>query len=290
MRSVVKISQLHPLGTLVLIGGGDFEESEQVDRVLLELAGGPETSVAFLPTPHPSPRVGEKFVEYYRSLGARNVRVAPVFTRDDAEDERHAALLREAQLIFIGWGSDICLQEVIQVSPVHAAFEDAYRRGAILAGTSAGARAAGEFVIAPANGPVGLRGGLDEGPRRENAGVPLDQRTELQIWRGFNWLPGFGVEAHLAEWGRYGHLLLMGALRPDLTWIGMDERTAVIIEAEGAVRVVGSGNVLVARRAPSVRARPPEAGRALEARGLRIDVFADGSRTTLDELRTPLED
>jgi len=60
-------------------------------------------------------------------------------------------------------------------------------------------------------------------------------------------------------------LLLMGALRPDPTWIGLDERTVLIVDPEGAVRVVGSGNGLVARRAPSVRARPPQVGRALEA-------------------------
>jgi cyanophycinase len=277
-------------GTLVLIGGGDYQESERVDRVLLDLAGGPEAPVVFLPTPHPSPRVGEKFTQYYRSLGARNVRVAPVYTADDAREEGNAALLREAQLIFIGWGSDIRLQEAVQDSPVHAAIEAAYEGGAVLAGTSAGARATGDLVLTPASGPPGLRGGLDEGPRREYPGVPLEERMELQIWPGFNWLPGFGVEAHLAEWNRYGHLFLMGAPRPDLTWMGLDERTAAIIDPGGAVRVVGSGNVLVARRAPSVNVRPPEPGRALEARGLRIDVLADGSRTTLDELRAPPAD
>jgi cyanophycinase-like exopeptidase len=97
------------------------------------------------------------------------------------------------------------------------------------------------------------------------------------------------VEAHLAEWNRYGHLLLMGALRPDLTWIGLDERTALFVEPTGEVRVVGPGNVLVARRAPSVRAVPPQNGRPLEAHGLRLDVLADGSRTTLEELRRPSE-
>lgn len=277
------------LGTLVLVGGGDYEQSEQVDRFLLELAGGPDTSVVFLPTAQPSRRMGEKFTAYYQSLGARDVRVAPVYEPEDASSEENAQLLLDAGLIFIGWGSDTRLQRIVTNTPVHAAIEAAYQRGAVLAGTSAGARAAGELVISPANGPVGLRGGLDEGPPSIEMGVPMDQKTVLQVWPGFNWLPGFGVEAHLAEWQRYGHLLLLGAIRPELTWIGLDERTALVIHPGGEAEVVGSGNVIVMRRSPAVRAVPPAPGKALEARGLHLDVLAHGSRTTVDELRRPRE-
>lgn len=53
-------------GTLALIGGGDYEQSEQVDRFLLELAGGPDTPIVFLPTAQPSRRIGEKFIAYYQ--------------------------------------------------------------------------------------------------------------------------------------------------------------------------------------------------------------------------------
>jgi cyanophycinase len=233
--------------------------------------------------------MGEKFVEYYQSLGARNVRVAPVYEAGDARDEANARLLREAGLVFIGWGADTRLQQVITGTPVQAAIEEAYRGGAVLAGTSAGARAAGELVISPANGPVGLRGGLDEGPPRAYNGLPMDQQAVLQVWPGFNWLPGFGIEAHLAEWQRYGHLFLMGALRPDLTWIGLDERTALVVYANGGAEVVGSGNVLVMRRNPSVRAVPPQPGKALEARGLRLDILSHGSRTSIEELRRPAD-
>ncbi len=274
-------------GTLVLIGGGNYEESEQIDRFLLDLAGGMDTPVVFLPTARSSRRMGEKFVEYYQSLGARNVEVASVYEPDDAQSATNATMLREAGLIFIGWGADTRLQEVVTNSPVQAAIEAAYHAGAVLAGTSAGARAAGELVISPANGPVGLRGGLDDGPRRPYDGLPMDQQSVLQVWPGFNWMPGFGVEAHLAEWNRYGHLLLMGALRPDLTWTGLDERTALVVRPGGAAEFIGSGNVIVVRRNRSMRAEPPRPGKALEARGLRIDVLAHGSRTTLDELRRP---
>ena len=276
------------VGPLALIGGGDYEQSERVDRFLLDLAGGPGTPVVFLPTARPSRKMGEKFVEYYRTLGASNVQVAPVYEPEDAHDPANAEMLRNAGLIFIGWGADTRILQVVRDTPVHAAIEGAWRGGAVLAGTSAGARAAGELVISPANGPVGLRGGLDEGPVRPYNGLPMDQQTSLQVWPGFGWLPGFGIEAHLAEWQRYGHLMLMAALRPNLTWVGLDERTALIVHASGEAQVVGPGNVVVARRNPDVRAEAPRPGKALEARGLRFDLLADGSRTTLDQLRSPV--
>ncbi len=274
-------------GTLALIGGGDYAESAAIDRVLLRLAGGPDTPVVFLPTTHASRRMGEKFAAYYQSLGARNVRVAPVYEREDAGQEENARLLREAGLIFIGWGSDYRLQQVVTGTPVLAAIEEAYHGGALVAGTSAGARAAGEMVISAANGPVGLREGLDDGPPLSRAG--MEDNVPLQLRRGFNWVPGLVIEAHLSEWNRYGHLLLMGALHPELTWIGIDERTALVIDPNGEAEVVGSGNVFVVRRSPSVQAVPPRPGKALEARGLRLDVLSNGSRTTLDELRRPAE-
>jgi len=157
------------------------------------------------------------------------------------------------------------------------------------AGTSAGGRAAGERTISPENGPVGLLGGLDAGLPQPSDGLPLDQKTILQIWPGFNWLPGYGIDTHQAERNRYGRLFLLGALRPDVTWIGLDERTALIVHPDGNAEVVGPANVLVARHSPSVQVRPPQPGQALEARCLQLDVLGHGSRATLDEFQQPCE-
>ena len=292
-------------GTLVLVGGGDYEQAEQVDRFLLDRNGGPTTPVVFLPTARTSRRMGEKFIEYYHSLGARDVRVTPVYEREDANNEENARMLREAGLIFIGWGNDNRVQQVIWETPVYAALAEAYHRGATVAGMSAGARLMGEIVISPANGPVGLREGLDQSPLygapvRSEAPRPQPGAADtlapepkaplpLQLRPGFNWLPGLGIEAHLAEWNRYGHLLVTAALRPDLTWIGLDESTALVITPDGEAEVVGRGNILVARRSPMVHAVAPRPGKALEVRGLRLDVLSHGSRTSLEELRRSSE-
>ena len=45
-----------PKGILVLIGGGDYEQAEFIDRFMLKQAGGADAPVVFLPAAHPSRR------------------------------------------------------------------------------------------------------------------------------------------------------------------------------------------------------------------------------------------
>ncbi len=84
--------------------------------------------------------MSDKFVAYYQSLGAENVTAAPIYEREDAFNEACIRPLREAALIFIGWGTASRLLEVLRGSPALAAIEEAHQRGAVLACMSAGAR------------------------------------------------------------------------------------------------------------------------------------------------------
>ncbi len=270
-----------PKGTLVAIGGGDYEQTELIDRHMLQLAGGLDAPVAFLPTARPSRKMGDKFVEYYGSLGAKNVAVVPVNEREDAFKQEHVDALLRARLIFLSWGVGSRLVETLTGTPVLEALGRAYREGAVMACMSAGSRAVGELCIARGTGMEALREGIVKGPLREEAGG----KGPVQFVPGFNWAPGIVFEPHLSEYNRYGHFLLLTALRPDMTWIGIDERTAVIVHPDERVEVIGSSNVFVSRRRKPAKVIPPTEGRPLEAWDLRMDILAHGSQTTLRELR-----
>ena len=272
-----------PKGTLFAIGGGDYEETEPIDRVMLDMAGGRSASVVFVPAASPSRRMGEKFVEYYRSLGAGDVQVVPVYDRQDAFKAENCSQIERADLVFIGWGVGSRLVEVTENTPFLGAMTAAYMRGAIMGCISAGARVVGELSIARGSGLDALRQGLQEdGPLREVTQAP----GPLQVINGFNWLPGLGVEVHFGEWNRYGELLLMAAMRPSITWLGVDERTAMVVHPDGRCKVVGVGNVMVTRSAHPDIVVPPGDGKALEAWNVRLDVLSNGSETSLSELRS----
>jgi len=271
-----------PRGTLVAIGGGDYEQAEQIDRRLLELAGGPNAPVALLPTAHPSRKVGDKFTAYYATLGARNVKVVPVYEREDAFKQEHLDVLQDARLIFISWGMNTRLVDILLGTPVQDVLTQAYHKGTVMGCMSAGARMAGELSIARGTGMEALREGIKEGPiRQEEPGG----KGPIQFQPAFNWAPGIVFEPHLSEYNRYGHFLLLTALRPDMTWVGIDERTAVIVHPDERVEVIGSSNVFVSRRRKPAKVVPPTEGRPLEAWDLRMDILAHGAQTTLSELR-----
>ena len=269
----------NPRGTLVAIGGGDYEQTEQIDRYMLQLAGGVDAMVAFLPTARTSRKMGEKFIEYYGSLGARNISVVPVYEREDAFKQEYVDALLAARLIFIGWGRNTRLLEVLSGTPIQDALTRAYAQGAVLGCMSAGARIAGALSIAQGTGLEALREGIDDGPLREEAKGPV------QLQPAFNLVPGIVFEPHLGEWNRHGEFLLLASLRPDLTWIGIDERTAVVIHPDERVEVIGSYNVFVSRRKKPAKVVSPGQGRPLEAWDLRMDIWAHGVQTTLSELR-----
>lgn len=271
-----------PNGILVLIGGGDYEQAEFIDRFMLKQAGGADAPVVFLPTAHPSRRMGEKFIEYYRSLGAQNVCVAPVFEREDAYSEENIKLIHDAKLIFFGWGTSGRLISVLWDTPLLAALDAAYHCGSVMGCMSACCRAAGEVSIVRGTGIEALREGLQEGTLREDS----SSRGPVQLVKGFNWVPGLALESHLSEWNRYGNLFLMAALRPELTWIGIDESTALVVYPDERVEAIGSGNVFVFRRAKPAPVLPPQSGKALKACGLHLDVLSHGTTTTLSALRS----
>lgn len=269
-------------GILVLIGGGDYEQTEFIDRFMLKLTGSPSAPVVFLPTARPSRRMGEKFIEYYQSLGARNVRIAPVYEREDTYKEENIQLIHNAKLIFFGWGTASHLISVLWDTPLLVALTAAYHDGAIMGCMSAASRAAGEIAIVRGTGPEALREGLQEGPLREDSGA----KGPVQLMPGFNWVPGLGIEPHLSEWNRYGNLFVMAALRAELTWIGIDECTALVVYPDERVDVIGSGNAFVFKQAQPQRVSPPHPGKALQAWGLRLDILSHGTTTTLPALKT----
>jgi len=271
-----------PKGILVLIGGGDYEQAEFIDRFMLKQAGGADAPVVFLPAAHPSRRTGEKFIEYYRSLGAQNVCVVPVFEREDAYSEENIKLIHDAKLIFFGWGTSGRLTSVLWDTPLLAALNAAYHCGAVMGCMSACCRAAGEVCIVRGTGIEALREGLQKSPLRDDTG----SKGQVQLVEGFNWVPGLALESHLSEWNRYGNLFLMAALRPELTWIGIDESTALVVYPDESAEVIGSGNVFVFRRAKPGSVSPPQPGKALKACDLRLDILSHGTTTTLSALRS----
>jgi cyanophycinase len=206
-------------GTLALIGGGEWHEGcRDLDAELLARAGGDE--VVVLPTAaafeHPE-RVVERAVAYFADLGA-SVRPLEVLRRADAEDRALAESVGDARFVYIADGSPLHLRSALKDSALFDAILTAYRHGAVLAASGAGATVLCDPMVDP-------RGGA--------------YTVGLGVVRDLAVFPYHGTAAdHLRE--RSIDLLPRNA-----TLVGLDEQTALIREPDATWRVAGAGVVTV---------------------------------------------
>jgi cyanophycinase len=126
-------------GPLALVGGGEWADGCTFDRDLLGVSAADE--VVVLPTGSAYENPGKlvaRAVDWFEGLGAKAVE-ARVLTRPDALDEGVARVVRGARFLYLAGANAMHLRSVLKDSPVLAAVLDAWRGGAVLAGTSAGA-------------------------------------------------------------------------------------------------------------------------------------------------------
>jgi cyanophycinase len=126
-------------GPLALVGGGEWTDGCTFDRDLLSVAGVDE--VVVLPTGSAYENPGKlvaRAVDWFDGLGVKAVE-ARVLTRPDALDPAAAETVRKARFIYVAGANAMHLRSVLKDSLVLDAILEAWRGGAVLAGTSAGA-------------------------------------------------------------------------------------------------------------------------------------------------------
>lgn len=211
------------MGALLLEGGAEFGGAMRApDLRAIELAGGFEAPIRILPTAAAPDgnhaRAGANGVRWFRGLGARDVAWLPLVDAHGAGDAALADDLRAARLVYLPGGFPRYLAETLTGSRAWQAVLEAYRDGAVIAGSSAGAMVLCEHYYDPGGGGVE---------------------------RGLNLVPGACVLPHHDAFGRSWAGELRARL-PGAALLGIDERTGMISEA-GGWRVLGGGSVAVYR-------------------------------------------
>jgi cyanophycinase len=191
-------------GALVLVGGGEFGEGLRgLDASLLELLDADE--VAVLPTAAAFERPERAIANaeaHFAALGAK-VREVPVLGRYDAYQDVNVDAVRSARILYLTGGSPLHLRSVLKESPVWAALLEAWRGGAALVGSSAGAMVLGDPMVDPRGGAFTLGLGLVE---------------------------NVAVVPHLGAAAEHRTLRLAP---PGVHLIGLPEQTAVVKDAHG---------------------------------------------------------
>jgi cyanophycinase len=222
------VAATNSTGPLLAIGGA---EDKFRDRLILrrffELAGGEQSSIAVLPTASGLRDAGLRYKTIFDEFGAKECVVLQVRSRDQASDEAIVDSINSSSGVFMTGGNQIRIAAILGGSPVGDALVAAHERGAVVAGTSAGASVMTGIMIAG--------GEYGRSPRPNTA----------RMAPGLGLISDAIIDQHFRQRDRVARLMTMVSYNPGLIGIGIDEDTATLINSDGSIEVLGAGSVLV---------------------------------------------
>lgn len=259
---------------LMLHGGGDW--SLDAFRWLMAKAGGGHIVVLR------ASYAGENGVEIFNEVGGvASVRTLVITDRRAAYDGRVLDIVRSADGIFLGGGDQSNYVRDWKGAPLNALLDAHVRAGRPIGGTSAGLAVLGAYCYGA------LDGGSIDSPTA--LGDPLG--TQVTLVDDFLHLPHLGqviTDSHFQQRNRLGRLVTFVARLaheqrdPRITGIGVDENTALCIDAEGVGRVMSGhdGHAWLVR--PGRQADVIAPHRPLTFAGIPIVGLGRDSRLQLD--------
>lgn len=217
------------MGYLLLEGGAEFGgRMRDPDLKAIELAGGFDAPIRIIPTAaapdNNHQRAGNNGIRWFQSLGAKDVGSLPLIDKPSASNANVIKSLRDAKLIYLLGGFTHYLGQTLKDSPAWDGAMEAYRNGAVIAGSSAGAMVMCEFYFDPSAG---------------------------RVHEGLNLVSNSLVLPHHNTFGKSWAPKLLQKI-PDVTLIGIDERTGMLNNGENNTwNIYGAGKVTLYRNGAS---------------------------------------
>lgn len=213
-----------PRGTLVIVGGGVVPD-EAYHR-FIQAAGGPDAPLVVVSTARgDDPPPEDVALEGLQSAGARNLHRIHPRTRAEADDPTTLGLLKQARGVWFLGGRQWRLVDAFQDTQAEKLLHDVLARDGAIGGSSAGATIQASCLV---------------------RGSPLDNEEMLceGYERGLGFLRGTAIDQHFSQRNRFADMAALKREYPQLTGLGVDEDTALVIRGHVA-EVVGRYRVAV---------------------------------------------
>ncbi|HSR11045.1 MAG TPA: cyanophycinase [Thermodesulfobacteriota bacterium] len=260
-------------GPLIIIGGHEEKERDRPKAILEKIAvisAGERRKIVVVTVATNLPEeVGRDYCQTFRLIGCPEVEVLDIRKRDDAFTPESLGKLDGAAVVFFTGGDQLRITSKLAGTPVLRKIRNLNEGGTAIAGTSAGAAAMSEHMIAA-------------GPARVTEKI-----SEIVLYAGLGLMRGAVIDSHFSERGRFGRLCAAVAQKPGEMGIGIDEDTAIFV-AEGSFFVIGSGCVYIVDASESTYSsllEKPEGG--ITVFNTRVHVLASGHKFDLEQ-RKPI--
>jgi len=234
-------------GKLIIIGGavdkGSFTETDLdknaaknlnffeagiLKRIIDESRLKEDSRIEVITTASKIPReIGPEYVKALNYLGATNVDVLNIETREEAMSAEVVGRLKAADVVMFTGGDQLRLTSILGGTPFHDVLLDKYKNeDFIYAGTSAGAAAASNNMIYQGSSSEALLKG------------------EVKISSGLGLIDGVIIDTHFVQRGRIGRLFQAVVGNPKVLGIGLGEDTGLLI-TNNQMEAIGSGLVIL---------------------------------------------
>jgi cyanophycinase len=255
-------------GGVLLGGNGDVDEATQF---LCEHSGGGDIVVLR------ASGADEYNSDFHDACPANSVTSLVITSTDGARDPYVAKTIHDAHAIFISGGDQSNYVRFWSGNPVQKEINAAVARGVPLGGTSAGLAVQGEFAFSAMQDTV---------TSPEALANPYDPRVTLE--RDFLAIPqlkGLITDSHFSQRERMGRSIAFLSRIVQDGWvkevhgIGIDETTAVLVDALGGAHVVGknASYFMTLDHAPEMC----EPGKPLTVRHVKVLKLTAGSHFDL---------
>lgn len=228
-----KEAQKTEKGALFIIGGGkrppslvkDLVQLSEIDKggyiVILPMSSSePDTSAYY---------AKKQFVEQ----GITNVS-AFNFIKGEKPNPQWIDSLRNAKLVYVSGGDQNRFMDVVKGTAIYDAMHYAYKSGATIAGTSAGAAIMSEKMIT----------GNEHKHPEYTGNFRTIESENIEVAQGVGFTKKLIVDQHFVWRMRMNRLISVAIEHPELIAVGIDESTAIYVK-NNQVTVYGESQVIV---------------------------------------------
>jgi cyanophycinase len=205
-------------GKLIIIGGGSIPDS--LFSFFANYMGGKDQPIVYIPTATTDEEYiqkGEHLIKF-SSRGFTNLSTIHTRNKKEADDPKNIALLRNAKGLYFGGGDQQLIANAYAGTKLYDEFIALLNRGGVIMGTSAGATIMGSLMVG--------------GDARD------DISKKYAFNPAFSFMTNTALDQHVLARNRQFDLIPVIEHYPGTLGIGMDESTAIIVEA-GQFKVWG---------------------------------------------------
>jgi cyanophycinase len=211
-------------GKLIIIGGGAIPDS--LFSFFANYCGGKDQSVVYIPTATTDEtyiQKGEHLIKF-TSQGFNNLSTIHTRNKKEADDPKNIALIRNAKGLYFGGGDQQLIADAYAGTKLYDEIIALLDRGGVIMGTSAGATIMGSLMVG--------------GDARN------DLSKKYKFNPAFSFMTNTALDQHVLARNRQFDLIPVIEHYPGTLGIGLDESTAIIVEA-GQFTVWGKSYVML---------------------------------------------